>query len=178
MKIVETRLHGLLLLRPPSFTDPRGSLTELYRSTLSGDTGLPTFVQDNLSHTKRHGLRGLHFQKSVPQAKLLQCLQGEIFDVVVDLRPGSPTFGEWESFTLSSDRPQQLFIPEGFAHGFQVLSSAATVFYKLSALYRPDDQHGILWSDPDLAIPWPSREPLLSKKDRELPLLSELSFRK
>ena len=132
------------------------------------------FVQDNLSRSVRNTLRGLHYQIEYAQAKLIQVIKGVVFDVVVDIRQGSPKFGQWAGVNLSDGNRRQLFVPEGFAHGFCVLSEAADVVYKCSDFYAPEDEGGILWSDPDLAVHWPVEKPLLSDKDSRLPCLADV----
>ena len=133
------------------------------------------FVQDNRSHSKKGVLRGLHYQLRFPQGKLVCVITGEIFDVAVDIRRGSPTFGKWEGVYLSSENNRQIFIPEGFAHGFCVLSETADVLYKCSDFYNPDDEFGILWSDPTIGIEWPVAEPIISPKDGQSPQLGEIT---
>jgi dTDP-4-dehydrorhamnose 3,5-epimerase len=132
------------------------------------------FVQDNLSHSVRNTLRGLHYQHPHDQAKLIQVLSGRVFDVAVDIRQGSPTFGQWTGTHLDSEKKQQVYIPEGFAHGFCVLSERATVMYKCSDFYAPESEWGILWSDPFLGIDWPVSDPLLSGKDSKYPYLKDI----
>lgn len=174
MKIIETDLRGVLIVEPAVFEDRRGFFMETYQleryRELSGDRG---FVQDNLSFSVQGTLRGLHFQNPKSQAKLVQTVTGEIFDVAVDIRPGSPTFGKWTGARLSAENKRQLFIPDGFAHGFCVLSETAHVFYKCSDFYAPECEGGILWSDPDIGIEWPVTDPVVSDRDRSLPNLSE-----
>ena len=163
------------LITPRQFFDDRGYFLESYKQTKFAENGIPeSFVQDNISHSKRHVLRGLHFQSHPHmQGKLVMALQGVIFDVAADIRPGSKTFGQWLSVTLSSENHQMLYIPAGFAHGFCVLSAHATVLYKCTREYTPDYEDGILWNDPVLGIQWPVREPVLSEKDRMLPPLKK-----
>jgi len=166
LKVEKTLLEGLLVVTPLSYEDPRGYLVETYHREKYRDFGvLCDFVQDNQSYSTRGVLRGLHAQLKYPQAKLTRVLSGEIFDVAVDARPDSPTFGQWHGDYLSGANLKQLFIPEGFFHGFCVLSESAIVHYKCSAHYAPDDQWGILWNDPELAIDWPLQSPILSEKD-------------
>lgn len=174
MKIITSPLDGLLIIEPRVFKDERGYFLEThhYRRFLSANLDR-TFVQDNLSFSKKNVLRGLHFQKTRPQAKLVQAVSGAIFDVGVDLRPGSATFGQWSGFVLSEENKHQLFVPEGFAHGFCVLSESAHVAYKCSDYYDPDDEGGLLWSDPDIAIDWPIKDPILSAKDRQFGYLAD-----
>ncbi len=161
-----TELPGVLVVEPAVFPDSRGHFLELYhREKYRGHGIEPDFVQDNFSHSAKGVLRGLHFQVRRPQAKLVTALRGEIFDVVVDLRPDSPAFGKWLGVRLSGERKTQIFVPKGFAHGFCVLSETADVHYKCSQLYDPADEGGILWSDPELGIAWPIDRPILSGKD-------------
>ena len=124
-----------------------------------------SFVQDNHSHSSRGTLRGMHYQLKYPQAKLIYVITGEIYDAVVDIRRGSPSFGQWKGFSLSAEKKRQLFVPQGFAHGFCVLSETADVMYKCSDFYNPNDEFGILWSDPDIGINWPVENPILTEKD-------------
>ena len=137
-----------------------------------------TFVQDNLSYSLKNTLRGLHFQIKHPQAKLIQVISGEIFDVAVDLRSGSATFGKWTGIHLSDENKRQLFIPKGFAHGFCVLSEFALFYYKCSDFYAPEDEGGVIWSDPDIGIEWPVENPIISKKDNQFQKLSGLTAEK
>jgi dTDP-4-dehydrorhamnose 3,5-epimerase len=160
------RLSGLKLIKPRIFIDERGYFLESYRQPQYARLNLPNFVQDNLSFSKKNVLRALHFQKQPGQAKLIQVLRGKIFDVAVDLRPDSPTFGEWESVQLDDRLHYQLFLPVGFAHGFGVLSEEALVQYKVSSLYEPTTECSIRWNDPDLNISWPIQNPILSEKDQ------------
>jgi len=176
MKTIATSLEGLLIFEPRVFEDERGYFLETYQRRRYRDAGVWTnFVQDNLSFSKMDTVRGLHFQIARPQAKLVQVITGEIFDVAVDIRPGSATFGKWAGIVLSEENKRQLLIPEGFAHGFCVLSSTAHVAYKCSGFYDPADEGGILWSDPDIGIVWPVKDPILSDKDSRLPHMSELT---
>jgi dTDP-4-dehydrorhamnose 3,5-epimerase len=166
LKVEKTSLEGLLLIEPLSFEDARGYLAETYQKEKYRHFGVACdFIQDNQSYSVRGVLRGLHAQLKYPQAKLVRAVFGEIFDVAVDARPNSPTFGQWHGDYLSGTNLKQLFIPEGFLHGFCVLSESAIVDYKCSAIYAPDDQWGILWNDPELGIEWPLQSPTLSEKD-------------
>ena len=175
MRVEPAPLEGVLIVRPDVFPDDRGSFMELYREARYEEHGIPArFVQDNLSRSIRGTLRGLHFQHPSPQAKLIQAIQGEVFDVCVDIRLGSPTFRRWFGMRLSAEDPCQLFVPEGFAHGFCALTEEALALYKCSDVYLPECDAGILWSDPDLGIDWPVKDPLLSPKDRTLPRLREI----
>jgi dTDP-4-dehydrorhamnose 3,5-epimerase len=176
VKILETSLPGVLLLEPTIHRDDRGYLFESFRADLMEKAGLPRFVQDNQSFSVRHTLRGLHFQLDRPQAKLVRVVAGSIYDVAVDIRQGSPTFGKWAAEVLSAENHRQLFVPAGFAHGFCVIDETAEVLYKCSDYYSgAADQRGVLWSDPGLAIDWPTRTPLVSDKDQKLSPLSGLS---
>ncbi|HXP61097.1 MAG TPA: dTDP-4-dehydrorhamnose 3,5-epimerase [Dongiaceae bacterium] len=166
MKIVQCELPGLLIVEPDVFGDARGFFMELWRRDRYRDHGLEAdFVQDNLSFSRRGVLRGLHFQNPSPQAKLLQALQGEIFDVGVDLRRSSPTFGRWHGLRLSGENKRQFYLPAGFAHGFAVLSETALIAYKTSAFYSAKDEMVLRWDDPELGIQWPLDHPQLSDRD-------------
>ncbi len=176
MKIRTTPIEGLIIIEPDVFADNRGFFTETYQVRKYTEIGIESvFVQDNLSFSSQGTLRGLHSQITRPQAKLVHVISGEIFDVAVDLRIGSPTFGKWEGVTLSGENHLQLFIPEGFAHGFCVLSENAYFAYKCSDFYAPEDEGGIVWSDPEIAIQWPVDSPNISEKDKRLPYLNSLS---
>ena len=159
------RLSGLALISPKVFPDERGYFFESYRAHLG------TFPQDNVAFSKKNVLRGLHYSS---QAKLVSCLQGMIWDVAVDIRPDSPTFGEWEAVVLDDVSHQQFFIPVGFAHGYCVLSDTALVHYKVSALFDPKTEMSIRWNDPDLAIVWPIENPILSLRDKHSPFWKEI----
>ena len=179
MNIIPTALKGLLIIEPIVFEDKRGYFLETHHQERFQSAGLnATFVQDNLSFSKKGTLRGLHFQITHPQAKLVQAVTGEIFDVAVDIRPESPTFGKWSGALLSEANKRQLFIPGGFAHGFCVLSESAHVVYKCSDYYSSEDEGGILWSDPVVAIDWPVKDPTLSDKDQRYPYLTDLKLQK
>lgn len=174
MKVRPTELPEVLLLEPRVFGDSRGFFVETFHAQRYAEAGIPgTFVQDNLSRSVKGTLRGLHFQEPNGQGKLVQVLAGSVWDVVVDVRRGSPTFGRWMGAELSSGNKWQLWIPPGFAHGFCVLSDSADFFYKCTAQYSPESERSVLWNDPDLAIPWPVREPLLSEKDQRAPRLKD-----
>jgi dTDP-4-dehydrorhamnose 3,5-epimerase len=178
MEVLETTLAGLLLLRPKLFKDPRGWFLESYnRETFAARGIKETFVQDNHSRSGRLSLRGLHFQSHPGQAKLIRCTVGEIWDVAVDIRPGSPTFGRHFGTYLRQDDPQQVLIPIGFAHGFMVMSEYAEVQYKCSAVYNAATETGIAWDDPDLAVAWPlgGEAPLLSDRDKKNQSFREFS---
>lgn len=174
LKVEKTPLEGLLVIAPLSFEDTRGYLAETYHREKYRQFGVTCdFVQDNQSYSIRGVLRGLHTQLKYPQAKLVRAVSGEIFDVAVDARPRSPTFGQWHGDYLSGANLKQLFIPEGFLHGFCILSETAIVHYKCSAFYAPDDQWGVLWNDPELGIDWQTQSPMLSEKD-----LKNISWKK
>ena len=176
MKIVATPLDGLVIIEPQIFGDSRGFFLETHHQERYHKAGINRiFVQDNVSLSVKGTLRGLHFQITKPQAKLAQALTGEIFDVAVDIRRDSATFGRWFGTYLSEKNKHQLFIPEGFAHGFCVLSESALFAYKCSEYYDPDDEGGILWSDQSLAIDWPVNDPIVSEKDSRLPHFSKLA---
>lgn len=175
MKATPASLSGLLIIEPDIYKDHRGFFTETYQQRRYAQIGIDKmFVQDNLSRSVKGTLRGLHFQISRPQAKLVQVLEGEVFDVVVDLRRDSSSFGKWEGVHLSEHNMRQLFIPEGFAHGFCVLSETALFSYKCSDFYVPEDEGGLLWSDPDIGIDWPIKSPMLSTKDQSFSPLKAL----
>lgn len=166
--VIPTRLPEVLVITPPIYQDDRGYFFEsFHQASFANMTGINAcFVQDNQSLSDRHVLRGLHFQKKHPQGKLVRVIFGKIFDVAVDLRFSSPTFGQWVGVLLSSRQQQQLWIPPGFAHGFMVLSRHALCLYKTTAYWDPEDQHCIIWSDPDINIAWPPYRPLLSLQDQ------------
>jgi len=174
MKVSTTPLEGLLIIEPKLFTDARGYFFESYQQTRYADFGIPPFVQDNLSRSKKNVLRGLHFQHPHSQGKLVGVTQGTVWDVAVDIRKASPTFGKWFGMTLDSETHTQLYIPPGFAHGFCVLSEIADFYYKCTEFYDATAEHGIAWNDMALNIPWPVVHPLLSPKDELYPLLSEI----
>jgi len=166
-------MDGMLIIEPSVFEDERGYFLETHHFQRFQSANIDcTFVQDNLSFSKKNVLRGLHFQKTKPQSKLIQVVSGGIFDVGVDLRQDSSTFGRWFGCVLSEENKRQLFVPQGFAHGFCVLSTSAHVAYKCSDYYDPDDEGGLLWSDPDIAIDWPVKNPILSAKDSQFGYLN------
>jgi dTDP-4-dehydrorhamnose 3,5-epimerase len=174
MKFTETSLSGVFLLEPDVFKDQRGYFMETYHHEKYVSGGIDRiFVQDNHSYSIKGTLRGLHYQFPHTQGKLVLALSGEIYDVAVDIRNGSPTFGQWIGVYLSSGNRHQIYIPEGFAHGFCVTSESASVLYKCTDFYYPQCDQGVLWSDPRLGIDWPVKEPLLSPKDANLPVLGE-----
>ena len=173
---LETRIEGLVRIEPQIFGDSRGFFLETYARDEWKALGVEAdFVQQNHSRSSRGTLRGLHFQTSPGQAKLLRCARGQILDVVVDLRKGSPTFGEWESHVLDDESGRQLYVPIGFAHGFAVLSEVADVCYQVSSLYDPATEKGIAWDDPDVGVDWQVSDPLLSERDKTAPKLSEIA---
>jgi len=175
MDVFETDLPGVRIIEPDVYSDDRGAFMETWSARAYGKHGLDVaFVQDNLSRSRRHVLRGLHFQNPRPQGKLISVLKGQVYDVVVDIRAQSETFGEWEGTVLSSDNARQLYVPEGFAHGFVVTSEEALFHYKCTDFYHPETEGVICWDDPELGIEWPVEEPILSDRDREAPRLSEL----
>ena len=174
MQVSKTPIDGLLIIEPKIFADPRGMFYEVYSENRYEEHGIPCFVQDNHSVSKKGVLRGLHYQVNPGQGKLVRVTRGEVFDVAVDIRKQSPTYGKWWGLSLSETNNFQLYIPIGLAHGFCVLSELAEVLYKCSDYYSPENERGILWNDPDLAIDWPIKDPILSEKDAVYPLFSEL----
>lgn len=173
MRVIETELPGVLIVEPVVHADGRGYFLESYSYRRYAEHGMDAvFVQDNHSRSTRGVLRGLHYQAPPGQVKLVRVVQGEIWDVAVDIRPGSPTFGRWVAVTLSAQNHRQLYVPVGYAHGFCVVSDVADVLYKVSSYYAPELERGIAWNDPDLAIPWPVEEPILSDRDRRHPRLN------
>jgi dTDP-4-dehydrorhamnose 3,5-epimerase len=170
VRVVETALPGVLIIEPTVVRDERGFFLETWRADAFAAAGIAdTFVQDNHSRSARGTLRGLHWQWRKPQAKLVRTVAGSIFDVVVDVRRGSPTFGRWLGIELSADSFRQVYVPVGFAHGFCVTSEVADVEYKCSDVYDPGGEAGLIWNDPGLGIPWPVSEPVLSRKDASNP---------
>jgi len=169
MKIVPTPLEGCVIVEPDVFGDARGFFMETYRKPRYIEAGLEIeYVQDNYSRSRQGTLRGLHYQLSQPQGKLVQVVQGSVYDVAVDLRKWSPTFGQWFAAELTEENHRQLYMPPGFAHGFYVQSETADFFYKCTEIYNPEDERVLLWNDADLKIDWPlSGEPILSGKDRD-----------
>ena len=178
MRVLPTDLPGVVLVEPDVFRDARGYFLETFQQRKYREAGIPySFVQDNQSRSSRGTLRGMHAQLKKPQGKLIRVLQGEIFDVAVDIRPNSATFGKWTGAKLSAETFRQMFIPPGFAHGFCVLSESADVAYSCTELYDRSDEIGFRWNDPAVAIVWPIDRPLLSEKDAALPTLAELRQR-
>ena len=174
MQFLTTSLPGVIVIEPDLYSDPRGFFLETYHAVKYRDGGITEpFVQDNHSRSARHTLRGMHAQWRRPQGKLVRVLHGEIFDVAVDIRRGSPTFRRWVSVTLSADNFRQCYVPPGFAHGFCVTSDSAEVEYKCTDLYDTASEIGIAWNDPALAIDWPVTDPVLSERDRRHPTLAE-----
>ena len=172
---LETRLDGLVLIEPDVFPDSRGFFLETYREDGYKDMGIDAeFVQDNHSRSQRRSIRAFHFQIEPGQAKLVRAARGTVHDVAIDLRRDSPTYGQHEAFELSDENHRQLFVPIGFAHGFCVLSEVVHVEYKCTDFYDADDEIGLAWNDPDVGIEWPVRDPIVSEKDRKLPLLKDL----
>jgi dTDP-4-dehydrorhamnose 3,5-epimerase len=172
MEIVSAGIDGAWIIKPKVWGDSRGFFLESFRKSWLSDVGEQVeFVQDNLSRSKQNTLRGLHYQLNKPQAKLVTVLKGEVLDVLVDIRRGSPTFGQKQTVLLNEENRWQLYIPAGFAHGFAVLSETADFYYKCSEYYSPSSEKGIAWNDPDLAIDWKLDAPLLSEKDTRHPFL-------
>jgi dTDP-4-dehydrorhamnose 3,5-epimerase len=173
---LETKLDGVVLLEPQVHGDERGFMVETFRRDAWAELGVEVeFVQHNHSRSVKDTLRGLHFQTEPGQAKLVRCPRGAIFDVAVDLRRGSPTYGRWEGQVLDDERHRQLFVPAGFGHGFAVLSDVADVTYLLSSTYDPASESGIAWDDPEVGVEWPVAEPLLSERDKSAPRLAEVA---
>lgn len=178
MKITKTKLKDCLIIEPKIFGDNRGFFLETFqvdRYSELANINL-TFVQDNYSRSSKGVLRGLHFQKKKPQGKLVRVVRGEVYDVAVDIRRESPTFGHWEGVILSEENKIQFWVPPGFAHGFVVLSDVADFEYKCTDYYDPADEGSILWEDPDLNIPWPVKDPKLSEKDLNAPKLADITI--
>ena len=177
MNIVQTKLADCVIIEPKVIGDERGFFLETFQATRYAETAgisLP-FVQDNQSRSCKGVLRGLHFQKTKPQGKLVRVVRGEVYDVAVDIRAGSATYGQWEAVVLSEENKKQFWVPPGFAHGFVVMSDTADFEYKCTDYYDPSDEGSLLWNDPDLRIPWPVASPTLSEKDALAPVLADLS---
>ncbi len=175
MKFLRTELDGVIVVEPDVFRDGRGFFLETYHAAKYREGGIAAaFVQDNHSRSTRGVLRGLHAQRARPQGKLVRCVEGEVFDVAVDARRGSPTFGQWIGVTLSAETCRQIYVPPGFLHGFAVVSETAQVEYKCTGLYDPSDEVGVIWNDPAIGIAWPVSDPVLSKKDQVHPTLAAL----
>jgi dTDP-4-dehydrorhamnose 3,5-epimerase len=175
LKFINKPLPGVLLIEPMVFSDERGFFMETYHAKKYAEAGIPgPFVQDNHSNSQRGTLRGLHYQLKNPQGKLVYAVKGEILDVAVDIRKGSPHFRRWTGNLLSEQNKRQLYIPEGFAHGFCVLSETADVIYKCTDFYAPGDEYGIFWADESIDIVWPIEAPILSEKDKKNPKLDDI----
>ena len=177
---IKTSIDGVIIVEPTAFGDSRGYFMETYQKEDFIKGGITVdFVQDNQSMSTKGVLRGLHFQKQFSQSKLVRCLRGAVFDVAVDLRPGSETYGKWEGVVLSAENKKQFFIPKNFAHGFLVLSDEAEFVYKVDDFYHPNDEGGLMWNDPDIAIEWPIEEGMeikLSDKDKLHPPFKNSNF--
>lgn len=175
MKVAPTKLSGVFIIEPDVFADPRGFFLETWSQRRYAEAGLPqVFVQDNLSRSTKGILRGLHLQHPFGQGKLVQVMYGEVFDVAVDVRLGSPTFGQWVGTSLSGENHRQIYIPPGFVHGFCVVSEEALFSYKCTEIYHRESELGVIWNDPDVGIEWPVSDPQLSAKDVVFPRLSEI----
>ena len=176
MKVIETKLSGCVVIEPAVFGDSRGCFFEIWNAERFAAQGLPDcFVQSNVSTSAMGVLRGLHYQWPRPQGKLVSVLEGEVYDVAVDIRRGSPTFGKWEAVVLSAENKKQFWIPEGFAHGFAVLSERAVFSYLCTEVYLKDFDAGVHWSDADIAVDWPISAPVLSAKDESAPFLKDIA---
>jgi len=174
VNVIETALPGVLLVEPKVLGDARGFFMETWQSSRYAAAGMPAgFVQDNLSRSVKGTLRGLHFQEPFAQGKLVFCVRGAVFDVAVDVRRGSPTFGRWFGAELSDENRRQMWVPPGFAHGFCVVSESADFVYKCTELYHPETERGVAWNDPEIGIEWPIQDPILSPRDREAPSLRD-----
>lgn len=179
MNVIKTRLPGVLIIEPKVFGDHRGFFVESFQVERYHEAGIDLpFVQDNQSRSSKGVLRGLHFQKTRPQGKLVRVSRGAVWDVAVDINPASPTCGQYVGVELTDENHRQLWVPPGYAHGFCVLSDVADFQYKCTDLYFPQDEGSLLWNDPDVAIAWPLENPLLSEKDQRNPTLSDLLGRK
>lgn len=176
MEVINLRLAGLKLVKPKVFRDNRGFFLETFQHSLYQQLGLEgSFLQDNHSCSRKGCLRGMHFQSFPGQAKLIRAAVGKIYDVAVDLRPGSATYGQWEAVVLDDHEHHQLFIPVGFAHGFCVLSEEAHVLYKVSSLYNPQFEKGFRWDDPEIKIEWPVEHPIVSERDLQAPYFQAMN---
>jgi dTDP-4-dehydrorhamnose 3,5-epimerase len=175
MNVIETKLAGVMIIEPKVFGDHRGFFKETYQVERYAEAGIALpFVQDNHSRSQKSVLRGLHLQKTRPQGKLVSCSRGVVYDVAVDVNPQSETFGHYVGVELTEDNHRQLWIPPGYAHGFCVLSDVADFQYKCTDLYFPEDEGGLIWNDPEVAIDWPIDQPSLSQKDQKLPTLAQI----
>ena len=178
IEFIQTEIPDVILIKPNVIEDHRGFFMESYHFEKFKIGGIKSvFVQDNHTKSVQNTLRGLHFQVQYPQAKILRCLKGKVFDVAVDIRQDSPYFGKWVGEELSEENRYQLYIPEGFAHGYYVMSETAEIVYKCSEIYHPQDEQGIRWDDPDIAINWPGDSPILSEKDKVFPLLADIDLK-
>lgn len=172
MRVLQTALPGVVIIEPTVFQDERGFFLETWHFGKYAEAGVEvTFLQDNHSRSRKDTLRGLHFQRTKPQGKLVRAIEGEIFDVAADVDPASPRYGQWVGVSLSADSFRQIFVPPGYAHGFCVVSETAQVEYKCTAFYDPADEDGVMWDDPRLAIAWPTTAPILSARDQRHPPL-------
>jgi len=178
MQITASPLSGLMIIQPKLFQDNRGFFYEVFQQKRYEEIGLPSFVQDNFSRSTRNVLRGLHYQLPHPQGKLVYVTRGSVWDVAVDIRKSSPTFGQWFGMVLNDENHTQLYIPPGFAHGFCVLSDEADFHYKCTDYYTPGTEQGIIWDDAALNIAWPIQHPVLSSKDELFPCLQEITHEK
>jgi dTDP-4-dehydrorhamnose 3,5-epimerase len=175
MKVIKCELDSLLIIEPDVFGDHRGFFLESWNRKRYREAGIDAeFVQDNFSFSQRGTLRGLHFQNPLPQGKLVSVWQGEVFDVAVDIRRDSQTFGKWHGVTLTAENKRQFWVPAGFAHGFAVISETALFHYKCTEIYSPQNELGFRWDDPDVGIKWPVATPTLSQRDAKAPFLKEL----
>jgi dTDP-4-dehydrorhamnose 3,5-epimerase len=176
-KFTETEIKGVYVIEPKVFGDHRGYFMETYNYEDFKSAGLDmSFVQDNQSKSKKGVLRGLHFQKKYPQGKLVRVIKGEVFDVAVDLRCDSETYGKWVGVILNNENKKQFYVPEGFAHGFLVLSDEAEFVYKCTEVYHPEDEGGIRWDDPEINVNWKIEDPMISEKDSKAPLFKDINF--
>lgn len=172
MRVLPTALPGVLIIEPTVFHDDRGFFLETWHHAKYAEAGVPAgFVQDNHSRSRKDTLRGLHFQRTRPQGKLVRAIEGEIFDVAADIDPASPHYGQWVGVSLSAENFRQIYVPPGYAHGFCVVSGMAQVEYKCTAFYDPADEGGVMWNDPLLSIGWPTQMPILSPRDQRHPQL-------
>lgn len=175
MDVISLEIPDVKLVKPRIFKDARGFFLQTYHDEQYRDAGIDVrFVQDNWSHSTKGVLRGLHYQLKNPQAKLVSVIRGEVFDVAVDIRNGSPTFGKWAGSVLSAENGHQMYVPVGFAHGFCVMSEEVDFVYKCSNFYTPGDEYGIRWNDPDIGIDWPMTDVLVSEKDKEATLFKDV----
>lgn len=175
MNITKTKFPGVIIIEPKVFRDSRGFFKESFQNNTYKDIGIDyKFVQDNHSHSIKGTLRGLHFQKKKPQGKLVSCIKGAVYDVIVDINPNSKTFGEYLGIKLTENNHKQIWIPPGYAHGFCVLSETADFIYKCTNYYDPNDEAGLIWNDPDIGIDWPIDQPIISEKDKIFPTLTKL----